>query len=263
MRRWWLLAVAVALLAGGCGTEDRRLEEQVQNGSWYAPCNTRVKLKFTDGRHDALTTGDFDAVMRQEPVRADLNDDGLPDLVQVITCVPRGQDAASGWSSVEAFIAREGKSPEQLNEPLLMPQVRCSEVIDSIEGEDQSVKVKLLLGSEEGCAGRPGDDREFEFALRNGEPVRLDPLSANFLKCDGQRDLAAAGNLILYTRPHDKALLAQFQRDAQVHETDVVAEDVYVVQSENSQARAKAGWRLVEVTDGDDTVGCAWMPPGA
>jgi hypothetical protein len=145
---------------------------------------------------------------------------------------------------------------------LLMPQVRCSEVIESIEGEDNSVKVTLLLGAEEGCAGPPGDDRDFEFALRNGEPVRLDPLSANFLKCDGQRELAAAGNLILYTRPHDRALLAQFSRNAQVYETDVVAEDVYIVQSENAQARAKAGWRLVEVTEREDTIGCAWMPPG-
>jgi hypothetical protein len=261
MRRWWLAACAVALLAAGCGTDDSALEEQVQNGSWFAPCNSRVKLRFTEGRHDGLEPGSYDAAMRLEPVFTDLNSDGLQDVVQVITCVPRGQNAASGWSSVEAFIARERRSPQQLTEPLLMTQVSCSEVIESLEPGENSVNVKVLLGSEEGCAGPPGDDRELELTLRNGEPVRIDPLSANFLHCTGQRGLAAAGNLILYTRPHDEALLAQFPRDAQVSETDVVAEDVYVVESENSNARAEAGWRLVEVSEGDDTLGCAWMPP--
>lgn len=255
-----LVLLAQALLAG-CGDGEGISEEQVFNGAWNAPCNPRQKLKFIDGRHDAVDVGDFDAVMRQEPVHADLNDDGRKDLVMVLTCVPRGADAISGFSTVEAWIWRDGETPRQLDEPLLMSDASCSQVIEKIEGGDSSVKVTVRLASEDGCSGEPGDDTQIELALRKGEPVRLDPLAANFLQCQGRRGLAAAGNLVLSTRPHDDALLAQFPRDAQVTETDVTSEQLYVVQAEDDRVRSIGGWRLVEVTQDGDVLGCAWMPP--
>ena len=230
-------------------------------GAWSAPCNPRTELKFAAGRHVASQAGDFDAVIRQDPVRADLDDDGQVDLVAILTCVPRGQDATTGFSSVEAFLWDDDGIPRQLGEPLLLTPSSCSEVLTELGAEDASVKVTIREESEDGCAGEPGDDREVELALRGGEPVRLDPLSANTLDCEGQEGLAAAGNLVLSTRPHGGAVLAQFPRDAQVAESSVRAEQLYVTRDEDDRARAEAGWRLVEVTEDGDLLGCAWIPP--
>jgi len=265
-----LILTAVALVLQvtltACGEEKTsRDDEAVLNGAWSAPCNPRQKVKFSNGRHgvadDASGGAGYDVVMRQDLAHADLNDDGLTDVVVVMTCVPRGQDAISGWSSVEAFLGRRGKSPQQLGEPLLMTMASCSEVIESLDSEDSSVKANARLASEDGCDQPPGDERTVELTMRNGEAVREDPLSANFLHCEGTEGLSAAGNLVLYTRPHDGSLLAQFPRGAQVFATDTTSEQLYVTTLENPEVKAQPDWRLAEVKDDRDFLGCAWLPP--
>jgi hypothetical protein len=256
------VALLLPVTLTACGEKTSRDDEAVLNGAWRTQCNPRQKVKFSDGRHgvadDASGGAGYDAVIRQDLAHADLNDDGLTDVVVVMTCLPRGQDATSGWSSVEAFLGRRDKSPQQLGEPLLMPAASCSEVIEQLESEDASVKASVRLASEDGCDQPPGEERTVELTMRKGEAVRVDPLSANFSHCEGTEGLAAAGNLVLYTRPHDDSLLAQFPRDAQVFATGTTSEQLYV---EIPDVKAQPGWRLAEVRDDRDFLGCAWLPP--
>jgi hypothetical protein len=259
------VALLLPVTLTACGEKTSRDDEAVLNGAWRTQCNPRQKVKFSDGRHgvadDASGGAGYDAVIRQDLAHADLNDDGLTDVVVVMTCVPRGQDAISGRSSVEAFLGRRDKSPQQLGEPLLMPAASCSEVIEQLESEDASVKASVRLASEDGCDQPPGEERTVELTMRKGEAVRVDPLSANFSHCEGTEGLAAAGNLVLYTRPHDDSLLAQFPRDAQVFATDTTSEQLDVTTQQSPDVKAQPGWRLAEVRDDRDFLGCAWLPP--